>query len=758
MQHLEQEAQALRDQGEFDRALQVCEGVLSKHPKSPAFTTLRRDILLRRRQTVMELIRHVGIQLLSEPHIEKRLELIEHALNRFPNERFFKQSYAEAQQTLDEVRALASSAHLTAGEGQFEQALGILDTISGIYPEYPSLDADRKRITTLRENAKSARKKTRTVAAIRMALAKLDVEGTHRMLQTAFEEFPHDNELAQIQNELTGLENRTKEANSLYDDGRQQVAAEEYEAGIAMLRQASGLDSKSRRVEMALFNALVQFAKNIVDFEPKRAKHLLEEAAQLSPFNLTIETTAKYLSDRIRVCALDDCRMRVQILRDNGQIHEALKLATAVANEHDLHDDPALEQIRSDIWINFGIPSGSDPDAGDRNAHRGPKLEDRLEKRNELAPLPTVVLTETSKDTVAANGNSAEPRPIFTSLLERMQKAISAMDTWNVRARSRKTLRRIAVEGQSIRAKTLEWYKHLRGAFIRLPNAYKIVAAVICLLLVVATTVVSTSLRRQPDLNGVGTATMASPAPLFRDPSVSSPVSGTLKIGQSVEILTQLPAMTSDAWTLVRPVGDKQIYGYTRLQNLDRIRTTNPQFDVWHAMSILNRSSSPEELKTRLADVEQMLQTAPLPASRDTDALLLRLSKAFAGLAVGSKDDPKAAKAALVKSEAYLSRIAGTLQLSDEADEVKEAIHKTHLTLGDATAEPAALSPATRIRNEEARIMQLANNAYAQSTYEKAAEYSDQVLRLNNGNLEARKLLDAARRAQKDLEESIAGR
>jgi hypothetical protein len=153
-----------------------------------------------------------------------------------------------------------------------------------------------------------------------------------------------------------------------------------------------------------------------------------------------------------------------------------------------------------------------------------------------------------------------------------------------------------------------------------------------------------------------------------------------------------------------------------------------------------------------------MLQTAPLPASRDTDALLLRLSKAFAGLAVGSKDDPKAAKAALVKSEAYLSRIAGTLQLSDEADEVKEAIHKTHLTLGDATAEPAALSPATRIRNEEARIMQLANNAYAQSTYEKAAEYSDQVLRLNNGNLEARKLLDAARRAQKDLEESIAGR
>jgi hypothetical protein len=46
MQQLEEEARGLCDQGEFDRALQVCESVLSKHPDSSSFTTLRRDILL----------------------------------------------------------------------------------------------------------------------------------------------------------------------------------------------------------------------------------------------------------------------------------------------------------------------------------------------------------------------------------------------------------------------------------------------------------------------------------------------------------------------------------------------------------------------------------------------------------------------------------------------------------------------------------------------------------------------------------------
>src|SRR5207344_30094 len=151
--------------------------------------------------------------------------------------------------------------------------------------------------------------------------AQNDIERTRRELQRAFEDFPNDHELVQLQNELMQLENKTKEARDLYENGRRQIAAEEYEAGIAMLRQASRLNSKSRRIEMALFDGLVQFAKNIVDLEPKRAKHLLEEAARLSPFNLTIENAAKYLSDRIREHALNECRVRVQVLRDNGQIH-----------------------------------------------------------------------------------------------------------------------------------------------------------------------------------------------------------------------------------------------------------------------------------------------------------------------------------------------------------------------------------------------------------------------------------------------------
>jgi tetratricopeptide (TPR) repeat protein len=547
MQHLEQEAQALRDKGEFDRALQVCDGVLSQHPESPAFTALRRDIIGRRRLAVMELIRQVGIQLHSEPQIEKRFELLGRALIRFPNEPFFKQGYEKAKQSLNEVDALASKAHWSADEGRFEEALNILDTISGIYPGYPPLGEKRERITILQEKARVARRKARSIAGIRMVLAQSNIEETSRELQIAFEEFPNDNELVQLRNELTQLENKSREASDLLESGRHQVAAEEYEAGIAILRQAYSLNSKSRRIEVALFDALVQFAKNIVDFEPKRAKHLLEEATRLSPLNLTIENAAKYLASRIRESALNDCRMRVQALRDNGQIHEALKLVTAVASEHSLHDDPALEQIQSDIWINFDGRSGINLDAGDSNAQSEPKLETRMADRIGPRPVPTVVLTDSSKYSDTIVGDAVEPRKLFASLRRWTLSAQTEMEAWRVRERLRRALQKVATAGQAIRTKMMEWRDLSRSALARLPKSYKTGTGVICLLLIVATTVVSTSLRRPPELTTVGTAILLAPVTLRREPAASSRAIGNLKIGESVEILTQLPAMTLEA-------------------------------------------------------------------------------------------------------------------------------------------------------------------------------------------------------------------
>lgn len=575
--------------------------------------------------------------------------------------------------SIDDIQALAERASRAADEGQYEEARNTLDTISVLYPEYPHLDAERERITDLQDKAKSARSKNRRVIGIRKALAQNDIEGTRRELQIALEEAPNDDELLGLQNELTEIENKTKEAHDLYEIGRRQVAAEEYEVGIEMFRHANKLIPNSRPVETALFNALVQFAKNIVDFEPKRARHLLDEATRLSPLNLTLESAALYLSDRIRESALNECRRRVHILRDQGQIVEALKLVNDLARKFELYDDPTLQQIQSDIWINFDPQGKSPEEAADSARQIEPNRKAGTERRIESA-----------------------------SLLHRTREAFTAIGTWDVRGRSRRALLRVAAEGRTMRAKTHEWHKLSRSAFVRLPKAYQFGVGIICLLLIVATTLVSTSHRHRAERTSVGTATMLSSVALFREPSALSPVSGNLRIGQSVEILTQLPAMTLDAWTLIRPVDDKQVNGYTRLQNLDRIKTDNLSFDLWHAMTFLNRSSRPEELESRIENIDDLLKTETLTPSADTDNILLKLSKTVTSLAIGNHGNPESAGRLLGRAEAYLSLIAGTLQLSDEAYELKESIRKAHITIGESSSEP--VPPSTRAHNEETQI------------------------------------------------------
>jgi tetratricopeptide (TPR) repeat protein len=740
MQHLEEEARALREQGEWDKALQLCDGVLLQHPKDPSFTALRREFVLKRRQAVMELNLRLENQLRSESNLEKRLELTGEALKRFPSEQVFKQSHSEANQALDQVRALASKARRTADEGQFEEALGILDTISGISSKYSPLNAERERIRILQDKAGLARRKARRSIGIRTALARKDIEAVRRELQTAFEEFPNDDELVRLQVELTQLENSTAKANELYGVGCHQIAAEEYEAGIATLRQANKLDSKSRHIEVALFNALVRFAKLIVDFEQKRARHLLDEAAQLSPLNLTLESASKYLSNRIFECALADCRLRVQVLCNNGEIHDALKRVAALAEEFQIHDDPLIEELRSEIWTSFRGRSAGEQKAG--NIHSPDK------------PTPR----QTVQDSDATDIVAVEPRKSWSSLLQQTQSARTVFENWRIREKVLGFLQAVAKEQQTLRARIAKRRDLKPSAFSRLPKGYKLGIGVVGLLLIAATSLVSTSLRNQPELPSLGTATILSSVTLLQEPSTSSRPSVHLKTGQTVVILTQLPAMAPDAWALIRPNGDKQTSGYVRLQNLDHIKTGDPQFDLWHAMSFLTGSSKIEDLETRLANIDQMLQTEPLSPSHESGEIRLKLAKAFASLAIGRLDNPTIARAALVKAEDHLSRVEGAMRLSNDADELKESFHKAHAALGDPTDEPVSLPPPIRTTDEEARIMRLANKAFNQNTFETAAGYSAQVLRLNGGNLEARKLLHASRQAQKELEAAITGR
>ena len=192
----------------------------------------------------------------------------------------------------------------------------------------------------------------------------------------------------------------------------------------------------------------------------------------------------------------------------------------------------------------------------------------------------------------------------------------------------------------------------------------------------------------KPELIRIGTGTLRRSVTLFRGPATDSGVAGTLKIGQQVDLL-QIPDTTLDAWTRIRAVDDSMISGYVLLQVLEGVHTHDHQFDLWVAMSLLDRSASPHEFRNRLENVEQLLKADPPPPSRDADQVFLKVSKAFARLASESADNPaeyESTRLALVNSEAYLKRIEGALQFYDDAETLLHSIPRMRAALEQSVA------------------------------------------------------------------------
>jgi hypothetical protein len=410
---------------------------------------------------------------------------------------------------------------------------------------------------------------------------------------------------------------------------------------LTELRQANHVDPANRKVQNLLVDALLEFAKIVVESEPEHARNLLHEAAEISPLNLRLESIRNLVADRLHPISMEE----------NLTFSRAVEQSVAVS---------PVEVSTNTRWSNIWI---------------------------------------------------------------------QVQDGW----------------------------KSARGQITRSRIAYSVAALAACLVLVFAAARIGRSKESKPELTKIGTGTLLQSATLFRSSAEDSGAAGNLKTGQQVELLQQIPETTLDAWTRIRAVDDPGMSGYVRLLNLGTVQTNDRQFDLWVAASQLDRSSS-SELRNRLEDVEQKLRAEPPPPSRNADQTFLRVSKAFARLASESSKNPaesERTQLALANSEAYLKRIEGALQFSDDAELLQNSIPRMRAALDLSTAAKKPGNARARRVGEETRIMRLAKSAFSKGSYEDAIQYCTQVLKINGRNAEARKLQDRARRAQKDLKTKI---
>ena len=172
--------------GQFSEALQLCDQYLEKYPGHTLFQALRLDTQDRERQALSSYIAEVDRQITKEPDLDKRVSILEQALNKFPEEPHFSKALRDIRKRLDLVASIVVKAGVNEENGRFEEALEQWETVRSIQPDYPGLEIERERI--VRRLGQQVAEETSTPATLRTDSGEKDQgEGSPSTLSTQTE-------------------------------------------------------------------------------------------------------------------------------------------------------------------------------------------------------------------------------------------------------------------------------------------------------------------------------------------------------------------------------------------------------------------------------------------------------------------------------------------------------------------------------------------------------------------------------------------
>ncbi len=316
----------------FEKALQVCDGILARYPRNPQFQALRLKVEHSQRQELSAFIAEVGRAVDSEPNLDRRVGLLEEACKRYPNEGQFSQQLSLARELRDLVASIVTRARSYEEQGQFAEAITQWKTLANTHPQYPGIDFEISQLDRRREQQAEDEKKSRLVQKIDRALENSAYADAERLCHNALLQFPQDQELLVLLRMASKGVERTQEANRLFEEAKALRSTGEWERAVAHLRQALDLDQRNIVVLNTLVNLLVERAHALLDSDWTAAEPLAAEAGRLDPEHPSVSKVISLIAQAKKKDYVERCVLQARALQtsDLRQAVDILKHALAV--------------------------------------------------------------------------------------------------------------------------------------------------------------------------------------------------------------------------------------------------------------------------------------------------------------------------------------------------------------------------------------------------------------------------------------------
>ncbi len=406
----------------FAQALEICNQHLAKYPGHALFQALKFDVEEQQRQELSRFIAEVDNQIEAEPDLDKRVNVLKEALNRYPDEAHFERTLRLMREKRDLVASIVAKAQLYEERGQYNEALGQWEILETIYDQYPGLNVEIDRLIKRRLQQERSETKSRAVAQIDRQLHLSNYANALDLLKKTQAEFPNDPELAELEKLAQQGVERTTEASKLLELGQKLCSEKRFEEGIELLRKAQQLDDSNPGIRAAMVTSLVERAQAVLETDWRAADDFVRQALELDPMNALAKSLRTLAQDRKRDERVSESISRARQKQANRDFAGALKEVESALSSYP--GDSRLSQLQD--TLKRELQEAKRRDARRRSLEELGRLEKEAETIADIASLKA--LTGRLDAIGRKSANDPEVRSMLAGIESRLESVAARVE------------------------------------------------------------------------------------------------------------------------------------------------------------------------------------------------------------------------------------------------------------------------------------------------------------------------------------------
>ena len=329
----------------FAGAMALCRDLLAKYPNDGTFQALKIRIEDAERQELSSYTAELSKRLEAERDLDRRVNIIREACDRYPNEPQFAQQLKLIRERRDLVNSVVVKARQYEERGQFAEAISQWDILRNIHPDYPGISFELEQCKKNRDQQSRDEERSRLVNEIDGLMKSRAYGKAIEYATSALHEFPGDSELAGLRTLAEQALERAKESRRLFEEAQRHIAQGDLLKATELLRNTLVLDPRGPGLRDALVNVLVERARAFGEENWQQAEPLCQEAGDLDANHPAVRSLRSMLSDSKRKTFVGQCLTDCRALVGAGKLKEAAAKIRAARDLYPL--DPRLEQFEA---------------------------------------------------------------------------------------------------------------------------------------------------------------------------------------------------------------------------------------------------------------------------------------------------------------------------------------------------------------------------------------------------------------------------